>query len=900
MTPDDLYAILLGLYPGSFRARFGDDMRATFAQDRAQAHAAGRRSTAAFWVRTIVEAAMCGTSERFQLATRHDRASARGTGRVMRAGFFHDCRDAFRAWRATPLVSAVAVVSLALGIGANTALFSILNGLVLKPLAVRQPDTLALLDGGEWTNPIWEDIRARQTDLFGGAFAWSSERFNLADQGPTDMVSGAYASGEMFDVLGVHAAVGRLLRSGDDVRGGGAAGAVAVISERLWRERFDASPAAIGRRLSVNGIPFTIVGVMPQGFFGPDVGTLFDVIVPLGDEALIHGAESMLPGRLTWWLEIMVRRKPGQSLEQANAVLRAAQPQIRAATLPPTYRPSLQEYLKQPFSLVSAAEGYSSLRQRYEQPLTIIMVVVGAVLLIACANIASLLLARSIARRRELVIRLALGASRLRLATLLLLESGMLACAGAALGLFAARVGSALLVRQLGAAVFLDLPLDLRVLAFTGAVAAVTALLFGLAPVAGILNTAPNEILKEHARTVTGDRRFSFRNALVVLQVALSLALVVGAGLFLRTFASLTTLPLGFDAAPLVTVNVNVQRSGVPAAGRAALFERFRETATAVPGVSEAAMSSIQPMSGQGWNTIIDADGAPAGGDRARQSWVNAVSPRFFATYGIRLVAGRDFSPDDREGAPSVAIVNDAFARKFVGGGNPVGREFRGRIGKPTTDTYRVVGLVSDAAYRRIREGMVPTVYLPISQTRSSAAMAMTVRTLPAMRGTIESDLARALGTVDGSAAFTIRPFDTYLETAVRQERLVAMLSGFFGALALALAALGLYGVTTYGVSRRRAEIGVRIALGAEPSGVVRLVLWRVGWLVGTGVTAGMALSWWASRFISDTLLYGVTSHDTPTLLAAAAVLICISAVAAWLPARRASRLDPVLVLRET
>jgi predicted permease len=319
-----------------------------------------------------------------------------------------------------------------------------------------------------------------------------------------------------------------------------------------------------------------------------------------------------------------------------------------------------------------------------------------------------------------------------------------------------------------------------------------------------------------------------------------------------------------------------------------------------VPGVADAAMSRLAPLSGSGWNTAVDAEAGPSGDERARLSWVNAVSPRFFATYGIQLVAGRDFTAGDRDGAPPVAIVNEAFARKFFAGGNPVGRAFRAPIGRPTADTYQVVGLVSNAAYRRLREGMMPTVYLPLSQTPGDPDVAMTVRTLPAMRSAIGTDLARALGTIDASAAFTIRPFDAFLEAGVRQERLVAIVSGFFGALALALAALGLYGVTSYGVSRRRAEIGVRMALGAEPAGVVRLVLGRVGWLVGSGVVAGTALSWWASRFISGTLLYGITSHDTMTFVASAAVLLVVSAAAAWLPARRAARIDPVHVLRET
>jgi predicted permease len=425
----------------------------------------------------------------------------------------------------------------------------------------------------------------------------------------------------------------------------------------------------------------------------------------------------------------------------------------------------------------------------------------------------------------------------------------------------------------------------------------ITALLFGFAPAVGVLKAAPNEILKDHARTVAGDRRWSVRNALVVLQVALSLALVVGAGLFLRTFSSLTTLALGFNPVPLVMAEINVQRTAVQPAERAALFERFRGAAASVPGVADAALSQILPLTNSGWNTVIETEDAPPGPDRARLSWVNAVSPRFFATYGISLRAGRDFTAQDRDGATRVAIVNDAFAHKFLGNGNPVGREFRGRIGTPTSDTYQVIGLVSNAVYARLRDGMMPTVYLPMTQTPASSTMTLAVHTL---RGGIEPELARALEAVDASAALTIRPFDVYLDAAVRQERLVAILSGFFGALALALAALGLYGVTSYGVSRRRAEIGVRMALGAEPGGVVRLVLVRVGWLVGSGVVAGMALSWWASSFISTRLLYGVAVHDTRTFIDATLVLVSVSAAAAWLPARRAARIDPADVLRDT
>jgi predicted permease len=772
-------------------------------------------------------------------------------------------------------------------------------------LPVRQPDALMLLDAGSWTNPIWEQIRARQYELFDGAFAWSGGRFNLSSGGPADMVPGTYASGGMFDVLGVHAAVGRLLTPEDDRPGGGRDGPVAVISDRLWRQRFNRSPDAVGGHISINGVPFLIIGVMPLGFFGPDVGIMLDLVVPLADEALIRGAESNLPGRTTWWLDVMARRKPGQSIEQANAALRAAQPRIREATLPPSYQPSLADYLREPLTLVPAEHGSSQLRGRYQQPLTIIMVVVAVVLLIACANIANLLLARSVARRHEIVLRMALGASRLRLVRQLLIESAVLAGAGAALGLGAARVGGQFLVRQIstpGNSVFLDIPLDTRVLAFTAGVTALTALIFGLAPSIGATGVAPNDVLKAHARGVTGDRRWSLRSALVVVQVALSLALVVGAGLFVRTFASLVTLPLGMNPSAIVSVNISVQRSHTAAKDRAPLFERFRQAAAALPGVTNAALSQIVPLSGQGWSTVIGPASSANGLDRQRMSWVNAVSPGFFGAYGIAIVAGRDFTRDDRDDGLTVAIVNEAFARRFFAGRNPVGMDFQGRIGKAAGQnaTYQIVGLVSDAAYKRLRDGAVPTVYLPLTQTSQTTSINLAVQTTPAARGALSVPIARAVGAVDGAATLTIRPFDDYLTAGVAQERLVALLSASFGALALLLAALGLYGVTSYGVSRRRAEIGVRMALGADPAGMVRLVLGRVGWLVGSGVLAGMALSWWASRFISGTLLYGVTSRDAPTFVAAAGVLLVVSAAAAWLPARRAARIDPVHVLRET
>ena len=480
-----------------------------------------------------------------------------------------DLRDAFRALKATPVVTLVAILSLALGIGANTAIFSILDSLMLRTLPVKEPQRLVLLGEGDaartsWTNPIWEQVRERQR-LFDGAFVWWSTRFNLAQGGPTELVDGLWASGGLFDVLGVPAILGRTFTEADDRRGGGPDGPVAVISYNFWQRRFGGAADAIGRSLTVERVPFTIVGVAPPDFFGVDVGRTFDVAIPIGTEPLIRGKESSLDGRSYWWLNVMIRLKAGQSLEAANSAIRGVQPQIREATMPQDWRPQDKDgYLKEGFSLIPAATGGSGLRQRYRLPLTTIMVVVGLVLLIACANIANLLLARATARRHELSVRVALGASRMRIARQLLSESLLLSGMGAAIGLLFAQWGSRLLVRQLSTStntVFLDLSLDWRVLGFTAGVAIATAVLFGMAPALRGTRVQPNDALKSQGRGVVGDGRLGLGNVLVVLQVALSLVLIVAAGLFVRTFSSLASLNPGFDRRPILVASLNAQRA---------------------------------------------------------------------------------------------------------------------------------------------------------------------------------------------------------------------------------------------------------------------------------------------------------------------------------------------------
>ena len=818
-----------------------------------------------------------------------------------------DVRYGCRVLRKSPVFTAVAVASLALGIGANTAIFTLVDSLVLRALPVREPERLVRLQRGSWTNPIWEQIRQRQHEVLESAAAVSDTRFDLAAGGEAELVEGFWASGGFFEVVGVRAILGRTLTREDDVRDGGPDGPVAVVSYAFWQRRFGGAADVAGRSLALNGVPFTIVGVTAPGFFGPSVGRSFDVAVPIGMVDRVTGRESRLDGRSTWWLDIFGRLRPGQTLEEANRALRLMQPRIREATLPTGWRPrDLQGYLRdRPLTLAPAARGFSELRGDYERPLLAVMGVVVLVLLVACANLASLLLARASARRQELAARLALGASRRRLARQLLTESLLLAVPGALLGLLFARWGSALLVGQIAAReglVSLDVSLHWRVLVFALGVTLATALLFGVAPALRAGAFSSHEAIQRQSRAVAGEGPGALGGPIVVAQVALSLVLVFGAGLFLRTFSRLAARDLGLDAKAILLVALDAQRSLAPPAERGALYERAREAAAAVPGVARAAVSFVSPVSGMGWNRRFTVEGEAPLGDREQLSWINAVTPGWFPTYGMRLVAGRDFDQRDRLGAPLVAVVNQAFARRFNRGRSPLGCVLR-REGSPERrpPPLEIVGLVGDAVYRSPRDPMEPTVYVPLAQIGADETWSFAtlgVRSATGSPALLARGVAAAVGEVDPRLSLTFRLFSEQVGAAVTGERIVALLSGFFGALALLLAGIGLFGVTSYSVSRRRAEIGVRMALGADSAGVVRLVLGRVAGLLALGIGIGTAIGLWAARFVGS-LLYDLPARDPATLAGAAAVLVAVGLLAGGLPARRAARIDPAQVLRE-
>ena len=830
------------------------------------------------------------------------------------SGLHDDLRLAVRVLRATPVVSAAAILSLALGIGANTAIFSIADGLLLRPLPVDRPQQLAVVLSqppgaavglSAWSNPVWEQIRERRHDLFETAFAFSARisRFNLAPAGEADLVDGIWVSGDYFSGLGVPPLLGRTLTPSDDQRGGGSAGPVAVISYGMWQRRYGGRTDVLDRTVTIDRAPFTIVGVMPAGFFGADVGTSFDIAVPLGTESLMRGRDSYLDRPTTSWLAIMARLKDGQQPGQAQGALQALLPHIREVTMPQGFPPESQaRYLSAALTVESAAIGTSSMRARYRQPLVILLAVVGLVLLIACANIANLQTARAVSRRHEFSVRLALGASRWRLARQLIVESLVLATIGAVLGLVLAQWMSAFLIRQLSTyanTVFISVPIDGRVIGFTAALAAASAILFGTLPSWFSFRSEPAGALRAHGRNASVRHRSSGA-VLVAAQVALSLVLVITAGLLIRTFASIAGRDLGFDREAVLVTQLDLRTTSLTPSARNAFYASVADEVAALPGVARAAVSDITPVSGSLVDTYIEVENGPPVTEVKNVAFQNVITPGWFATYGTRFVSGRDFDARDQGTTTPMAVVNETFVRRFLPSGSPLGRRIRKGASGRQGPWLEIVGVVADAAYRSMRESLPATLYLPLAQVKEPPAiMRLSVRSAAGPPARLASTLASTIGRLEPNIVMTFTPLAQQVDAALVQERMLAILSAFFGALAVLLAGLGLYGTSWYAVSRRRRELGIRLALGATPARMRQLVLSRAGVLVGSGVAAGVVGSLWTSKFLAS-LLYGVEPFE-PTVIAFAVVALgAVGLLAAWIPAARASRIEPADVLRDS
>ncbi len=844
---------------------------------------------------------------------------------------FQDLRFGLRLLLKNGSFTAVAALSLALGIGANTAIFSLINVTLLKTLPVKDPQGLVFFmvtgpqgTGTGFSYPLLERFNRNNRSFTGIIAASTAGHIRLTEPGTGEQVElaqGARVSGNFFSELGVDAIAGRTLTEDDDSPNG--AQPVAVISYNFWKRRFALDPGVVGRKVRIDDFPFTIVGVAPPGFFGIEVGGGPDLWWPIRMTPQVILGDQSLSDSGRRWLYLMARLKPGAGVEQAsaemNAVFRQDLDEIapeRLASLTPTQR---RNYFERNIQLVAGGTGFTWLRQRVKQPLLILLIVVGLTLLIACANVANLLLARAAGRRKEIALRLAIGAGRFRLVRQLLTESLLLAALSGALGLLLAQWGARLLLAYMPpeqTATF-DLAPDAKVFAFTLAISILTSLLFGLAPALGATRLDLSSSLKDTAGVGASRSRLTPNKLLIVTQVALSLFLLVGAGLFIRSLQNLKNLDAGFDRENVTLFSLN-SPSGYTLAQRINLYRQALDRLKALPGVTSASLSSFSLLSGSGMNSNVVVDGYANQPDEDMDCHRLWVGPNYFATMGMSLLQGRDFSPQELQPqgeplidqpatsrsstpqptAPIAAVINKTMAWRFFRDQNPLGRRFSVQNGPLRGIPIEVIGVIKDAKYYNLREKTPPTYYLSFFQRpREGQAGTMLLRGF-ASPASATMEIQRAIRELDPRAqALNLRTMNEVVNRSLLQERFVAQLGGFFSLFALLLASIGLYGVMSYSVTRRTNEIGIRMALGARGADIVRMVMKEFMLMVMIGGAIGLSAALATTRLVSS-LLFGLTPNDPAPIAVAAALMITVAALAIYLPARRASRVDPVVALR--
>ena len=811
-----------------------------------------------------------------------------------------DLRYTMRVLRKTPGFTLVAVATLALGIGANSAIFTLVDAMLLRLVPVRDAKDLMqvrMQKDTVFTNPLWEALRDRQ-DVFSGMATWGNTQFNLSKGGTVQQAQGLWVSGEYFQTLQVQPAVGRLITAQDDRRG---CAPIAVLSYSFWQQHYSGAPNVLGSTISLNSHPYEIVGVAARGFYGLEVGSRFDVAAPLCATAYEDTGRSSLDARSMWWLNIVGRKKPRTTSEQVNARLAALAPSVFGAAVPQNWDAEGQKrFLQMHLQATSAATGISSLRRQFQEPLKVLMMVVGIVLLIACANIASLMLARAAAQEKEIAVRLALGASRMRLVRQLLTHALVLSMAGAAAGVFVARSSTALLLRMISTRnekVFLDVSPDWRMLAFTAAIAVAAGVLLGVLP--AIRSTGVPMTGAMRGATATHSERHSpTRKWIVAGQIAMSMVLLVTAGLFLRSFAKLVTLDPGFDRENVLLVSANLRTTSFKTDQHLAMFDAMEERLAALPGVTAAGRAHITPLSNWAWNDSYrpDIPNPPQGNEAL--TMVDFISPKYFDAMRMRLLSGRPFTASDSKNAPLVGIVNQTFMRKVMRGLDPIGHYLRselsdGKLGPPIL----IVGMVADSKYSDLRQENPPTVFFPLSQVTEPEYQDTFVLRAAVPVNSLRSSVEAAIGSISHEIPLSFTTLSEQVNDTIVQDRLLATLSAFFGSIALLLAMIGLYGTVSYRVTLRRAEFGIRMALGAQVRAIVRLVIVEVAFIVAIGVAAGVAISLLATSALQR-LLFGLGPRDAATIALAAVVLAAVALVAAYAPARRAARTDPMIALR--
>lgn len=842
-----------------------------------------------------------------------------------------DLRWALRGIRRAPGTSALAILSLALGIGANTAIFSLVNAVLLKALPVPSPHELFLVAAARaemprlsWNYPDYLAFRDRTKGFTGLAAGSGAGSMGLqvdegGTPGPAELVQNQYVSGNYFDVFGVRPALGRLFNAADDRTFG--ASPWAVLGYDYWRARFAGDPRVIGRTVRLNGFPLTVVGVAPRGFRGFDPTSVPSIFVPMVMHTEIqHVPPGVWNTRHYWWFRIIGRVPAGTPLARIGAQLTSiykAQEEDEKRTNPGRGLANAGQTLY----LEPAARGWSFVRVTLQTPLLFLMAAVGCVLLIACANVANIMVARGAARQREIAIRLAVGASRGRIAAQLITESLLVALLGGVAGVALAFGGIRLVLdRFLPSSGWnetaLEVSPDLAMLGFTLAVSTAAGVLAGLAPGLQVTRPALVPALKDDVPGRTGSSRVVLRRLLVVTQVALSLLLVIGSALFVRTLSNLRGLDAGFRREQTLVAMVDPGRNGLKGQRVHDFYERLRVEVSALPGVRSASLSAIVPLAGMRWNGDFSVEGYEFKKEDQRYADMNAVGPRYFETVGIPLVLGREFRDEDNPAVfleppdrmlgpgeeppeapgPRVAIVTERFARKFLPGGSPIGRRLSLTEKYDPSRAYEVVGVVKDARYFGLREETEPMVYMPTWRSRMNSK-SLCVRT-SADVGAMTEAIRRVVRGIDPAIPLiSARTMEQQVNADIVQERLMATLVGFFGALALLLACIGLYGVIAYLVTRRTREIGIRLALGASRGSVLRLVLGDAMLLVGIGAALGVGGAAALSRLVRK-LLYGIDPQDPATVAACVTVLVAASVLAVVVPVRRALRIHPSEALR--